>query len=1105
MNEPSELVHRLEPSQPAHHAKSLAALNAVAATVSQSLDLETTLNVALEQALQVIGVEAGGISLVDEDAGELALRVSRGWRQTDLANTMRLPLGVGMSGQVIASGQVLVTGDVRDDPRLAVPAFGHEGVQAMALAPMRAHGKVVGVLSAMSYQPHTFSPDDVTLLAAIADQVGVAIDNARLYQDTRRRVDELTALHEISVAAMYAAYDLAQAAKRMVNALQRSLSFEYVSLLLVNEADRVIELYATAGLADEQSPIIRIPLGQGLVGSVVNSGRPLRVGKVELEPRYLPGIPGVHSELAVPLKVGEQVIGVIDVQSLLPNAFTADDERVLMTAAGQLAITIENVRLYAETRRQLDELSTLHLVSLAAISTLDLPQAIKRIVDTLQRSLRFEYVGLFLVDEMDRTAKLYATSTQAGERGRNVLIPYEQGIVGNAVASGQPLRVGNVQQEPRHLPGISGVCSEMAVPLKVGGRVVGAIDVQSPRQNAFTADDERMLVTVAGHLASIIQNARLYAETRRQLDELTILSEVALAGASTLDLEQVLDRMLQVIRRTLQFESFEFILLDPATRILHTQVGYGTLMRARDYDVRVGQGVVGWVAEQGQPLLVQDVKQEPRYFEADLHTQSELAVPLKVGDQVIGVMNVESPYLNRFTEDDQRLLTVLAGQMSVIIQDARLHAETQRRLVHVTALYTFAQQLSTSLDINAVLDSIVISLKQILNCRAANIWLINHETQLLEIRAAAGLQSKWKREARLKIGVGIAGKVAATAQSIYVPDTHQMDFLFFDHAVRSLLCVPLMVHERVVGVLAVDSDRPQAFTSDDELLLTIVAAQASVAIENAQLFEAATERASELEQAYRDLQEADRLKDELVQNMSHELKTPLTFVKGYIELLLEGELGVLSEEQRNSLGIVLEKTDTITRLVEDILLLQQIERGSLQMTRFDLAELAQRSVDDFELSSDHSVAVTLDGQAAQPVVTADADRISQVFNNLIGNAVKFSPNGGAIVIQFQDKGSMIQTVVRDTGIGIPENLLARVFERFYQVDGSSTRQYGGTGLGLAIVKRIIEAHSGQVWVESQLGQGSSFYFTLPKVDLSAKDWKSNNLPTVTPKYGQNEL
>lgn len=905
----------LASSRAARHAKSLTALNAVMATISQSLDLETTLRVALEQATQVIGLEAGAISLVDEDRGVLRIRAHRGWQYPEIAESMQIELGKGMSGQVMASKQVMVTGQVRNHPLLAVPEFENEQVQAMAMAPLRAQGKVVGILSVMSHQPYNFSADDTRLLAAIADHVGVAIEHARLYQDTRRRLAELTTLHE---------------------------------------------------------------------------------------------------------------------------------------------------------------------VALAAVSTLDLDEAIERIVRALQRSGGFEYVGLFLVTETERTARLYATSTREGEQRRNVVIPYGQGIVGNAVAAGRPLRVGDVEADPRYLPGIPGVWSEMAIPLLVGGRVIGAIDVQSMHPNAFTLDDERLLVTVAGQLAVIIQNARLYAETRRRLDEVTVLSEVALAGASTLDLTQVLERMLETIRRMLKFEAFEFILLDRESGLLRTAASYGIPPRVQAQDVRLGEGIVGWVAKHGQPLLVSDVRHDPRYIEANPHTRSELAVPLQAGEQTIGVINVESPYLNGFSSDDQRVLEALAGQMAVIIQNARLHAETQRRLAHVTALYTFARELATSLDMNTVLDSIVTSLRQVLACRAANIWLISPETRTLEIRAAAGLQTKWKREARLKIGEGIAGQVAATAQPIYVPDTHEVDFIFFDTTVRSLLCVPLAAHERVIGVLAVDSDKPRAFAPDAQVLLTIVAAQASAAIENARLFAEANERARKLEEAYRHLQEVDQLREELVQNMSHELRTPLTFVKGYIELLLDGEMGELNEQQRKSLTIVAEKTNTVARLVSDIVFLQQIERNSLDLAPLDLVELCRRVVRDFE-AQPRSRAFTFVVKAPPdlPRVIADHDRINQVLINLLGNAVKFSPQGGQILLRLQEDGDAVQIVIRDHGIGIPEHLLEKVFERFYQVDGSSTRRFGGTGLGLAIVKRIVEAHGGRVWAESQLGQGSSFYFTLP--------------------------
>jgi signal transduction histidine kinase len=399
----------------------------------------------------------------------------------------------------------------------------------------------------------------------------------------------------------------------------------------------------------------------------------------------------------------------------------------------------------------------------------------------------------------------------------------------------------------------------------------------------------------------------------------------------------------------------------------------------------------------------------------------------------------------------------------------------------MSTLQTFAQQISTSLDLSEVLDSIVITLKNVLHCRGVSIALLVADTQTLEIRAAAGIQARWKREARLKLGEGISGRVAATAQPIYVPDTLAVsDFIFFDKSVRALLCVPLTAKDRVIGTLSIDQTKPDAFTQNDERLLSIAAAQAAVAIENAQLYEELKERARKLEHAYRDLQEADRLKDELVQNVSHELRTPLTFIKGYVELLLEEDMGPINERQRESLSIVAEKTNSVTRLVSDIIFLEQIERESLQLGEVHMADLARLALQGCEVTAAAAgIHLRLDAEAELPALMADRDRINQVFDNLLANAIKFSPTGGTITIRLRRQGAAVLASVADTGIGIPREQLHRVFERFYQVDGSATRRFGGAGVGLAIVKRIVEAHGGRIWVESELGKGSTFTFTLP--------------------------
>jgi GAF domain-containing protein len=1405
-------------------ADHLAALNRVSATVSQSLDLETTLATALDKALEVVGFEAGAISLVEEEAQELVIRVHRGWRQQDLVGNMRVKLGQGLSGQAVVTGEVIVTGSLEHETRLAVPQVRDEGVRAMALAPMRARGRVVGVLGVMSYEPRTFAPHSIDVIKSIADQIGVAIDNAQLFARVTRRSQQLALLNEVARDVL-ATLDMSERFRRITRSICEKFGYDAVSIFMLDPDHQDLVLRSIAGSKAyllDQHPI-RQTLSDGLVGYSARTGETVNVPDVSQDARYFSPVDAVldrtRSELSVPMKRGAEVVGVLDIEDarlqafsvedaeimqsladmlliainngelydqtsrsvaeltalqevslrvtasldlwsvldtiaqnalaliqpddtqiflydpekaelvfgaalrqdgahepvisyaatseltwqvfrsghpviindaardpaqrdplaavsvaalplkrpdgvigvfvvsfLAQHTFTADETRVLTLLSDLAAIAVNNARLFEQTKRQLEEISTLHELSVAATASLDFELVTRYTVEALQRSLGFEYIGLFLVNDAGDYAHLFATSSLQAEYERHRIIQVGDGIVGWSIEHGLLINVPDVQQEPRHISGISSTRSELCVPLRVGERIIGAVDVQSPRVNAFTPSDERLLMTIAGQWAVILENTKLFAaerqrreqlerlqvsaaaiaaeldlnslldlivqeatrtftspaaslllldpvdrvlrirasrglsanfvprlvikpewlgwsiedasregngepqlvtdlrlmeasdehrqlfemedlcslmrapivsrgrligaldvysrsaprqfredeidlaeiftsqaavaienaqlleETRRRLAESSILFEAARAGASALDVNQVLDRVLDVIRNSLRFETFEFILYDPDARTLHTRAGYGFEPDAPGFLVKLGEGVVGWVAQMQQSALINDVRQDTRYVALLEQTRSELAVPLLVADQLVGVMNVESSRLNAFTTDDERLLQTLAGQLAVLIENARLHEETQQRLAEASTLYAFAEQLTSSIDLATLLDSIVMILKEVLHCRGVSISLLNPDTQLLEIRAAAGLQPKWRQAAKLKVGEGISGKVAATALPVYVPDaSHLPDFIFFDPVVRSLLVVPLMVKDRVIGTLAIDQTIPDAFTQDDRRTLTIAAAQAAAAIENAQLYTALEERAAKLEQAYAELQEIDKLKDELVQNVSHELRTPLTFIKGYVELLLEEGMGALNEGQRESLTIVADKANALARLVSDIIYLQQVEWESLRFLPQDMREMARVALQSCEVAAlTAGIFLRLQVDGNLPTIPVDRDRINQVFDNLLGNAIKFSPRGGTITIEVADAGDMIQFGVVDTGVGIPADKVDKVFDRFYQVDGSATRRFGGAGLGLAIARRIVEAHGGRIWVESEVGQGSAFRFTLPK-------------------------
>jgi len=319
------------------------------------------------------------------------------------------------------------------------------------------------------------------------------------------------------------------------------------------------------------------------------------------------------------------------------------------------------------------------------------------------------------------------------------------------------------------------------------------------------------------------------------------------------------------------------------------------------------------------------------------------------------------------------------------------------------------------------------------------------------------------------------------AKPLYIPDARQNPtFVPFDPAVRSLLVVPMISKGKVIGALCIDDDKPDAFSPDDGRLLAIAAAQAAVAIENAQLYESSKKRAEELARAYDELRALDRLQKEFVQNVSHELRTPLTFIKGYVELMLEEAMGKLSELQQNSLRIVARRADAMTRLINNLLSLQQVEMEPLRPTRVSLAELTTRALESAEAAATKAdIVLKAEIPETLPPVWADRNYLEQVFDNLLGNAIKFSPHGGKITVRVREEGEYLRVAVCDTGIGIHSDQLEKVFERFYQVNGSSTRRFGGTGLGLALVKKTIEAHGGRVWAESRLGQGSTFFFTLP--------------------------
>jgi signal transduction histidine kinase len=594
---------------------------------------------------------------------------------------------------------------------------------------------------------------------------------------------------------------------------------------------------------------------------------------------------------------------------------------------------------------------------------------------------------------------------------------------------------------------------------------------------------------MAGQAAVAIEHAYLYGQAQRRAQELATFQNIVLQLNTPLKLNAVLDAITSSALKLVSANNLHIYLYNEETDTFTFGSSLWRSGRRRPaVDAPRAGGLTHAVVKQTEPIVINDAASHPLYQSEEAKTWGIYAIagfPLRHGDQVIGAFTATYLQPHVFTEDELLLLRLLAEQAAIAVRNAGLFAGSQRRLRDMSALVDMAKQVTGNLKLNDVLQTTVVILQGLLNSRASTITMLSEDGTELVVVAAEGVDPAF-RGARMKLGEGISGEVVRKGELIYISDAHSdPDFLFFDDVIRSLLVVPLVVRDHIIGTMTVDNANPNAFSDSDIQLMTIAAAQVSVAISNARFIEELESRAAELAVAYDELKESDRLKDELVQNVSHELRTPLTFVKGYVDLVLEGEMGDLTQRQRDALQIVADKTTDITRLIEDIVTLQRINASNLQLEEVSLNELIRTAV------AGHSMVAEKKGLRVVHVLSqeriilpVDKARLNQVLDNIIGNAMKFSPDGGTITVAMTQTDEEVKVVISDEGIGVPKEKQERIFERFYQVDGSVRRRFGGTGVGLAIVKRIIDAHRGDIWVESEPGKGSAFHIILPRRNAS---------------------
>lgn len=1037
---------------------------------------------------------------------------------TALADTAALQFpvsGQGIVGRVVGSGQpVLVEGPIdHPDDILLRRRLSTESALAMPLAGSRG---VIGVLVVHSNRPQAFSLDSTVLLSLVADQLAIAIENSSLLAERDQRLAEVTALNQIGtlLASPGELLDTLDAIIRRVRAL---FQVEAASLMLVEDG-RLHFKVASGTHIDEIKPFT-LEMGQGIAGWVVQHNQTLLVNSVATDPRHYPGIDqtisfDTRSLIAAPLRIAkrvdtgqpgsesERVIGVLEIINRLDGRpFTHSDEVLIEFIASSAAVVIENVRLFNELQRRLAEMSAL-LDTSRAVTTLELQAVLDTIVERVSTILDAQQAIVFLLDETAQQLVPQAAHCDLHEEVRAQLgFRLGQGSVGTIAASRQPLHVDGPSGDPRLL-GVTSYHDEvrctLGVPLTVQSDLIGVLQVMNKLDHGhFTPADERLLAAFAGQAALAIHNARLYREVRRRVDGLATLGVAS-----------------EAINRAERLNEIADVALDTASALMPHNRGVALLLRETQAD---DLGLVGWrghfesVAsaldavniegseDQGIRLISDSLLPDWRAPSTE-RPQSLIGVPLRGKEDVLGLIVIQAGWP---TSEIGQLLQTLGDMVATAIEKAHLQEETSRRLAEVSTLYTLANQVTADLDLEHILESTVNIISYALNGQGCCLFLHDPQAGEPTLRASSYGKHHEHRTADLELISQVSRQVLHTRRPINLTNikspqnrtdvgtpgsaNNSLDFggqggtdTKQKPTIRSLLVVPLISQNALIGTLSIDDRIPDAFGPAEGQLLTIAAAQVSVAIENARLLRNLQNRATQLELGLEKLRELHQLKTEFVQNLSHELRQPLTFVKGYVQLILDEAMGAINPDVRTALTIVEQRTDAITRLVNDVISLEEIQRGKLEFKHVSIAEIAAQSIQGVRVAAGKGdISIELQAQPDLPSIRADPGRIGQVFDNLLGNAVKFSPAGSCIKVRICRDGAFVRSEVQDQGIGIPEDKLDQIFDRFFQVDGSTTRRYGGTGLGLAIVRSIVESHGGHVAVESQVGVGSTFAVFLP--------------------------
>jgi PAS domain S-box-containing protein/putative nucleotidyltransferase with HDIG domain len=727
-------------------------------------------------------------------------------------------------------------------------------------APLTAGSDVLGILTVWSEH---LTEADLPSVSVLAQQAAVALERADLYEDAMRRVFEMQALRETTLD-MTRQLDLPQLLRLIVERAAGLVGTEGGALYLHRPERDELELVVSHNLATDYRGFC-LKAGEGLSGKVAVTGEPLAVEEYSAWEGRSSKYDGarVGGVLAVPLKWRERIIGVLNVtDGAIPRSFSDRDLWILEWFASHAVVAIENARLFGERERKIHQLAALHEVSLELLKETDHAQLLLTIVRKATELLDAEAGAIDLYDAESQQLEMKYSYGYTKDYTGIRLSPGE-GVAGRVCQTLQPMTVDDYANWPGRVPHVDRgeIISALGVPLLRGDGLLGVLTIDRSTPHPFDEEDIQLATLFANQAAVAMENAHLFAESDRTIRQLAALQDVSLEVVSKTDPTEVLPTIVRVAAQLLDAKAGAIDLLDPESQKLKLTTVYGYSPNLLGMKHALGEGVVGIVADTKEPLVVDSYGEwpgrSPQWERESIGTV--LGVPLTQADQLLGVLTIDRPVAHPFDQSDLELATLFASQAAIAIQNARSAAATMQRVMELTTLREISLQLTQSLDLSTVLETIANSAIRLVEASDAHIFLYDEEKDQFVFGSgswAPGYPGVLFKEVRKN---GLTATVARGSEPVVINDARNHP-LFRDEVDEARLMdaiagFPLKRADKVLGVFNVAFMEPHTFDQDDLRVLTLLADQAAIAIENARLYQETDRRLRESQT----LQEVSRL------------------------------------------------------------------------------------------------------------------------------------------------------------------------------------------------------------------------------------------------------